>query len=246
MLRSVILCIAMLTASQYCLAQGTVESKPKGNMGFGLSLKSNGVGLTAMHGQALQRPYTQRLLILDIVSTKHQREVKIVNQGAQNPSAYVFGKLYHTMFTRAGYGYGKALIHRSASNKLGVEVMALVGPTLAARRPVYLDVMSFRINDQVAIINSERYNPEIHMNQNNIVGYSRRSKGWKAINYTAGIGFRPALNFYWGNYNQTFKQVHLGAMIDYFPSGLEIMAFGENPNVYFSPYLSFLWSFNRH
>jgi hypothetical protein len=227
-------------------AQEVLGSRAPANLGVGLTLKSNGYGLFIQAGKATQYNHIQRLLSVDIVTAKHQREVKIMNQGAQNPSPYVFGKLYHSMFARAAFGYGKSVIHRSQTNKLGVELLALIGPTLSIQRPVYLDIMSFGINDQIAIINSELYNPDVHKNQNNIVGYSRKSKDLKTLKYTAGIGFKPAINFYWGNYSQSVKQLHLGMMIDYFPTGLEIMAFGENPNVYFSPYLTFVWSFNMH
>lgn len=217
----------------------------QGNWGFGMTLKSNGFGGLMEFGIPTKYPQLQKRMSLDFGTVKHQREIKVVNQGAQNPSPFVYGKLFHNFMLRGAFGFGKSVVPRSPSNHIGVELMALIGPTLVIQRPVYLDIMRFKINDSAPIINSEKYDPNQHTNQNNMVGYSRDKDGWDELAYRPGIGFKPAVKFYWGNYDRTMKQLQAGVMIDYFPGGFPIMAFGENPATYASPFLSFSWSFNK-
>jgi len=241
-----VLGILVFINPQFSRAQWNNQFSNTKGIGLGLTLKGNGFGLAFQKNSITRAFNLQRTFSIDLVTAKHSREFKIVNQGgAQNPAPYVYGKIYHTAFARFGYGYRKTLIKPTQSNTLGIDLMVVTGPTIGIQRPVYLDIMTFEMNDQVATIRSQKFIDDVNIKQDDIVGYSRASKGWNELKYTIGVGLKPSINIYWGSFETTVKQLNIGTMIDYFPSGIRMMSFGENPNTYAKPYLSFLWSFSR-
>lgn len=241
-----LLCLVFFISPQFGLAQWNSQFSNAKGIGLGLTLKGNGFGLAFQKNSVTKEFNLQRTFSIDLVTSKHPREFKIVNQGgAPNPTPYVYGKIYHTAFTRLGYGYRKTLIMPTQNNTLGIDLMVVAGPTVGVQRPVYLDIMTFEMNDQVATIRSQKFMDNVNIQQDDIVGYSRASKGWNEMKYTPGVGIKPSINIYWGSFETSVKQLNIGTMIDFFPSGIQVMAFGENPKTYTKPYLSFLWSFNR-
>ncbi|MBI1305006.1 MAG: hypothetical protein GC181_00160 [Bacteroidetes bacterium] len=214
-----------------------------GQLGIGAGLKARGYGLKLDKG--LHRfNNTELFSQLDVYSLKHPREVKIINQGAQNPSQYVFGKLYHTGIIRMSVGISRLIFPRQQTRGVGLAIRCAAGPVFAIKRPVYLDVMSFGSTDQTPNIETIKYSEHTNVNQSEIVGYSRHQSGWNDLEYASGVQNTMSVDIHWGSYDNTLKHVELGLMTEFFPSGLRIMAFGENPKIYSAPFITFCWSFN--
>ncbi|MCB9241638.1 MAG: hypothetical protein H6608_10920 [Flavobacteriales bacterium] len=217
---------------------------PGKQWGVGMVLRTTGVGLTFNQEYKLNQKGRRMLAYAELVTVKHPSEIKIVNQGAQSPTPYVYGKLYHTFMSRLGVGMNQSVISRTASNAIGFSVEGYAGLSVASLRPVYLDVMTYQANDKTPIIRSQRYDPATHTNQADIVGYSRQEKGWSEIENRLGGNLTLAARLDWGR-SHIGKQVGVGVMVDYFPSDLPIMATSPNANLFATPFVRFMWYFSR-
>ncbi len=202
-------------------------------------LRTNGIGAT--FGVKQQGKSFTRFLQADLVTHKHSRELKIVNQSIQNPRPYVYGKLYRTAFLRFNTGLEYPLIERNDWNRLGLNATAMVGVDFGLQRPVYLDVYYRASNKNIEDIRSERYDPEIHTFQEGIIGYSDRKRGWNDMDYRVGVNAQVAFDLQWTGDNGGYKSLRIGGVVDYFPGGLPIMAFAENPRAPMTLFLGFLW-----
>jgi len=202
-------------------------------------LRTNGLGAT--FGMRKSSKQTTRVYQFDLVTHKHSRELKIVNQSIQNPRPYVFGKLYRTAIARANIGLEHPLIKRNDWNRLGMNANIMVGANLGMLRPVYLDIYYRRNNDVGDDIRSERYDPELHTYQEGIIGYSDKKRGWSDMEYRMGLNAQLAFDLQWTGDNGGYKALRIGGVLDYFPGGLPVMAFAENPSAPMTLFLAFIW-----
>ncbi|MCB9247004.1 MAG: hypothetical protein H6606_11320 [Flavobacteriales bacterium] len=205
----------------------------------GAVLRTNGWGgLLGVKG--LLVPADQSIQ-LDLVTHRHPREIKIINPSVQNPRAYVFGKLYHTALLRLDWGIERELVRRNDWNRLGLTGRLQAGPTFGIQRPVYLSIYRPGVNDMIGIIRSERYDPDVHTSQDNILGYSDKRNGWDELEYHAGMNAQISFDLQWTGDNGGFKSLRIGGAADYFPGGLPIMALTENPDLSLTLFLSLIW-----
>ncbi len=214
------------------------------NFGLGATLRSNGLGLTFQKEVGLKKSQLSRYYYGDFVTHKHTKESKIVNHQVENKMPYVFGKLNHNALARIGVGFSKSLVDKSSFNNVGIKFQSVVGLSVAMQRPVYV-----RIEEKegdVQIVDNVRYSPERVPDSKKIIGYSRNGDGWDEISYRPGVLARANIAISWQEFSRTSKQVNVGVTIDYFPGGLPIMAFADNPKVYPTFFLGFMWVFQTH
>lgn len=211
-------------------------------IGFGFLLKTNGVG-ASFSRSVYKTDHLAQYFYADFVSHKHIKESKVVNHKAENKMPYVFGKQYHTAITRTAFGFSKPLVRPIFPNGLSIDVQAGVGLSVATQRPVYLRVQTVA-NDQ-STIEIVKYSPQNVPTAQEIIGYARNGEGWDELIYKPGVLFKMETSFTWNDYDQLAKRVHVGASVDYFPKGLSIMAFGENPRLTPTFYAGIMWVINK-
>lgn len=233
-----ILIVLCLGQSVFAFAQFREVPDHQSFYGGGV-LRTNGWGgLLGVKGVLL--PPNQSIQ-LDLVTHRHPREIKIINPSVQNPRAYVFGKLYHTAVLRFDWGIERELVRRTDWNRLGLTGRGQVGPVFGIQRPVYLSIYKPGANDMIGLIRSERYDPDVHNSQDNILGYSEKRKGWDELEYKPGVNAQLSLDLQWTSDNGGYKSLRVGGVADYFPGGLPIMAFTDNKNLSLTLFLSLIW-----
>ncbi len=216
-----------------------------GNWGLGLQWRNNGLGVNFQKMSATVNRYgVNPYYYADFVSHRHLKESKIVNHEVENKTPYVFGKLNHVALARFGYGFSKSLTQRTRFNNFDLQWQTVVGPTFGLQRPTYVRVENM-INDEVRF-ESVRYTPESVPDGERILGYARNGDGWDELTYKPGVLFRTNVALNWHEYTRVSKQVNFGLTIDYFPDGLPIMAFTQNPKLYYTYFVSFMWLFETH
>jgi hypothetical protein len=226
------------------MAQGIAVDQV-GNWGLGLQWRNNGLGVSFQKMSAsVNRVGVNRYYYADFVSHKHLKESKIVNHEVENKTPYVFGKLNHVGLARFGYGFSKALTERTRFNNFDIQWQSVIGPTLGIQRPTYVRV-EVTNNDVLGYANV-RYTPESVPDTDRIIGYSRNGDGWDELTYKPGVLFRTNVALNWHEYTRVSKQVNFGLAIDYFPDGLPIMAFTNNPKLYYTYFIGFMWVFETH
>ena len=223
------------------MSYGQHDASPTKSMGIGGVVRGNGLGVNLFYDWKKQSPWTNQLN-LDFVSHKHANEARIVNHTVSNKQPFVLGKLNHVGLSRLTFGKSLDLIPKGTHGKLAVALQSNLGVTAAWLRPVYV-----RIDPREDVgIQSEnvRYTPQNVENPDRIVGYSRNGYGWDELSVLPGVLFRSNIACTWSAYGQSAKQLVAGFTLDYFPSGLPVMATYSNPNFYAGVFVGLNWMLN--
>lgn len=186
----------------------------------------------------------QKNLGLNVRTFRHPKEFRTTNTAVQNPAPYVYGKQYFTMVSNMNFGLSKMLLSRNSWFGAALGVQANLGVNMATQRPVYLELVRYSSQDQIAEYYSERYDPNKHKNRQNITGYSN-SEGWNQLRYRWGFHSDLAINLYWGGYGTALKQVKFGINFDYFLQDLEIMAATKNEKLNTGLFVTFGWGLKK-
>lgn len=211
-----------------------------GNYG-GLTLRTTGYGAKYLHLNGKEGMKTRTLFSTDVLIHKHPKEHRIYNPEIQNSSTYVFGKLNRVALLRLNGGINRLIVPRNEWSRIGMSYNISAGPQLVGLKPVYLNIYYPGQNASPGIINPERYDPDVHVSQSNIVGYSEARYGWDELKFKYGLQLSSSIQLSWGNSGTGIKVFQIGAGLDAYPGGLTIMADTENPKLYGTLFASFLW-----
>jgi hypothetical protein len=241
-----ILHTVLTTSIVFCAIQGLSQRTGTSNNiksnGIGIKVKSNGLGI-AYHHQTNGNKIYGRFFYADFGSFKHTNESKIINHKVENKLPFVYGKLFHTARFRTMYGLSYRLVQPRVSNHVAVDVQAGSGLTLGIQRPVYLRTETLQ-NDQKTVKNV-KYSRHTVPNAEPIIGYAKNGEGWRELSYRPGVAAVMNIAFSWNESVQVAKRLNLGVSMDYYPGGLPIMAFGQNPKLNASFYVGFMWVINQ-
>jgi hypothetical protein len=101
-------------------------------------------------------------------------------------------------------------------------------------KPIYLYIISQ--NDYIKTT-AEKYNPDEHF-IDNIYGRAPWLDGVTETTFHPGLYVKAGLDFYFGQYNTSIKNMEIGFVIDGFVSSIPIMAFREEYYYFANVYLS--------
>lgn len=175
---------------------------------------------------------------VDAVSMKSPKQIKTINPYFSNSKSYVYGKLNHVYLARAGVGIKKLLNRKPYWGGIELRLIYFGGFSLAFAKPVYLYILNYSAESEEYTIDIERYNPEIH-GLDNIYGRAPFTSGIENTSLHPGIYGKLGLNFEFGEYNSSIKAVELGAVVDYYPIPIAIMAYNPKQSVFLTFYLEF-------
>ena len=202
----------------------------------GISLHTSGWGANLNYTK-FQTNKIKRMFVLDMVSMKHSKEIKIQGYVDQNSKDFVFGKLNGFFVTRIGYG--KKYVAYEKAREKGVNIFWHwnVGPSLGFLKPVYLDVVNLTPSGRISTPLQEPYNPEKH-NLGNIYGRSKGIRGLASTKVIPGGFFKIGAEFEYNDDREFIRALAFGATVDVYPKKIEIMAFAENTFIYPSLYIN--------
>lgn len=228
--------------SQQTVFEETVVKYNK-EMSAGLIIHSNGWGVNGRYGK-FTTGFTQRLYEIEISSWKNPREIKSYHPIYDNVKGYVIGKLNTATMFRPSIGYSKTFIAKQSLSGVSLSYNALVGPTIAFIKPVYLIIESNESGSGFRTYSTERYDPDKHR-FNNI--YSRASflKGLDEIKLYPGLHTKLGLNFEYANNNDVLKAIEVGLTADAFLKEIPIMAFTENRQFYLTLSVNLLYGVKK-
>lgn len=222
---------------------GILYSKVKHS---GLMLHSNGLGINYRRGKHLTG-YSYLLGDFALLTMKHPKETKQVNQFSDNNGGFIYGKLNSLLVLRTGIGKQKTINQRG--DKGGVEVSwgLYGGASWGLAKPVYLSVYKF--DDLNGVTESiEKYNPDKHF-PDNIAGRASYFKGFGESKIHPGLYASFLLNFEFGREQQQLRMVETGLAVDAFAKPVPMMAFNTNSNFYFTFFIRLLigkqWNYHE-
>lgn len=213
----------------------------------GAFLHTNGWGAHFTYG-INKTAFKSRILQLDIAAMKHPKEIKSYNPQWDDTRGFVFGKL--NTFTVVRPSIGTKVVKFDKIRKSGVAIGYnwRVGPTLGFTKPVFLEILVPRRSGELTnTVVVEKYDPERHTVET-ILGRAGGLRGFEQIKIHPGLHAGFGLNFEYAPDREGIKGLEVGAVVDYFPlSEVEIMAFSDNPRVFFNLYIALQFGkrFNR-
>lgn len=243
-----ILFLLLLFFCHQILAQNDPLTAPsllyKSQRMYGGNLHTKGWGLNYKHG-IYRNAKNITLFDVEFLKMRHPKEVRILNSAFENPKPYVFGKLNSAFFLRTGIGNKRMIAEKFYKTGIAVHISYSAGLTTCLLKPVYLDIYKKGPNDDVAYVIAEKYDPEVHVDQGVIYGFSKFGEGLDEIEFMAGAHGKAALNFEWGEYSDEMKNLEVGMAADAFPSELPLMAFTKNKNIFTTFYICFSFGNKR-
>lgn len=176
---------------------------------------------------------------LDIVSIRHPKEKKVFNPSFDNGKGFYYGKLNALIAVRPTVGLRQIWFQKKRPQGVEVGCNFNIGPSLGLVKPVYLEII-YPLNDGTATLAEERFDPNKHT-IDNIYGRARVTKGFNEMKLYPGVFGKFGLHFEYSPDEEGLKALEVGAMVDYYPKRVPLMAIATNHNIYLNFYVSLIF-----
>ena len=203
------------------------------------TLHSRGLGLGLHIGKIrdIQRTTNWEF---EISYLKSLKQIKLAN--FFNFTSFVYGKLNDVMVFRGGYEVERRIYGKPYWG--GVELRWLYGggASLALLKPYYYTVMVAETTSTNELVQVMEYRTfDDHTQWIDIIGKAPFKYGLQEVKFRPGLYAKGGMNFEIGTSKTRAQSIEIGAMAEYFPQGIDIMA--DNPTEYIIPilYLSYRW-----
>ena len=226
--------------------QEEAEVRDKHTLKGGVLGHTNGYGITVTYGR-FQSKDVKNLYGFDyLFSLKHPKEAKVVNPGFDQANPYVFSRKNALMAARFLIGQQRQIADKEEAIGVRIDFNYMVGPNLGLLKPVYIEWLRNKNNNQ-RVKETVRYQPlEKHRNQGQIYGGAPYIKGLGEIDVQPGISAKASLSFAWGDDRDKFKSIEAGIMADAYPRRMPIFHFEERQNKSIFVNLFATFSFGKH
>jgi hypothetical protein len=205
----------------------------------GLIVTTNGFGVAYRRGWHVTNA-RKRVFEIEMVSYRHPKEIKTVNQYFDHPKGYYYGKLNSLFILRPGFGYQNVIYTKPEHNGIEIRYVAFVGVSLGLAKPVYLEILEPTPIQGQRLIVTERYDPEKHF-VDNIYGRAPFMRGIGNTTIHPGGYAKFGLNFEYGALDNDVKAIETGITLDAYPKAIQMMANEHNHPYLLSLYISFTY-----
>jgi hypothetical protein len=196
----------------------------------GIVLHSRGWGFQFQKGRNITY-FKSIMWEVNAVSMKSPKQVRTINPYFSNAKSYFYGKMNHVFVLRGGIGFDRMLNRKPYWGGVELRLVAFGGVSLAIAKPIYLYILKFTSSYYDYQIVIEKYDPSKHF-LDNIYGRAPFSRGLGEMKFYPGVYGKVGMNFEYGQYNSKIKSIELGAVIEFFPIPVPIMALSDG-NYYF-------------
>ncbi len=174
---------------------------------------------------------------LELSNVKHPKEVRYTTFIG---NSYIWGKQNYLYSIRPNYGAEYLLFRKAQKQGVQVSVLGAVGPTIGMVSPYYIEyatgpVTSVRVP----------FDPEIHANQNNILGNGGLLRGLGESELKIGAHAKAGVNFEFGTFRSNITGIEAGLMVEGFREDIIIIPTAENRNFYSSAYISLYFGWRK-
>jgi hypothetical protein len=200
-------------------------------------LHTNGWGIKFRKGKN-RTALKQWMWELEFATYKSAKEVKTINPYFSDSRSYIYGKLNYLYFLRGGVGAQHILNRKPYWGGVQVSALYYGGLSLGITKPVYLYIVYFTSPDYDYVIEEEKYNPEVHF-LDNIYGRSSFLSHILNLGFYPGIYLKGGLEVDFGVKNRAVTAMEAGAILDYSPIPISIMAYNPKQSFFVTLYLGF-------
>jgi hypothetical protein len=198
----------------------------------GVFLHSRGFGMNYRRGKHITGE-KKRMLEVEMATMRDPKEVKISH--IENSKGYYYGKLNSLILFRPGIGFQNVIFRRGERKSVEIRYSVFGGASLCVAKPVYLEILT-----ETQTINTERYDPEIH-NQDNIYGRSPFFTGIDKSKIYPGGYLKFSTSCEYADNSNEIKALELGTILDVYPIPVPIMSVKKNQPFFITLYASFIF-----
>ena len=207
----------------------------------GLTLHTRGMGANLQFGKDAGARKI-RTVLLDVVSVKHEKEIRSYNPVYDQGRSYVYGKVNAFYAVRIGLGTRHISTRKFRNGAVALGWHWSAGPVVGLVKPVYLEIGYPGIPYDYVV--TERYDPDEHGIED-IYGRSSSLNGLLELTVHPGAFARCAIDFEYGSERDVVRMLSVGATLDFYPVAAPIMAerFEQNSHIFFTLFAH--WNMGR-
>ncbi|MBS1636319.1 MAG: hypothetical protein JST26_10405 [Bacteroidetes bacterium] len=204
---------------------------------FGIFAHTRGFGFNYMRARHVTGT-RKRLLEIEALNLKHPKEMKVSNS-ADNSKRFIYGKLNTVFLLRAGVGYQTTLFKRADKKSVEIRTAYFIGGNLSFAKPNY--VLVYRENATGnKYQESVKYDPAVYT-IDSISGKGPFIDGLAQTKVYPGVYAKVNMSFEYAPYSNLVRAIEVGAIFDYYPKALPIMAHNPAENFVITLYVGFVF-----
>lgn len=196
---------------------------------------TQGIGLGYRWGRNTTA-FRTRVYSVEFVNVKSLKQIHSINPYFGNAKRFVNGKMNEVFFLRGGLA-NKQLLNRKPLWG-GIELRWLYegGATVAFEKPYYLFIISYYEgigNELNYTVETAQYDPAY-----DIYGRAPFTKGLDELSLKPGLYAKTGFNFEFGHVQTRIQSFEAGAILEFFPQSIEIMASDDNNRFFITLYIN--------
>lgn len=176
------------------------------------------------------------------------KQIPIINTSYFSMPTFIYGKLNEVFVIRGGYGGERRIYGKPYWGGVELRLLYEAGLSLGLLKPYYyvVSVIKQGLNGEYTIeVENHTFDDQAQWME--VIGKAPFSYGLNEIKLRPGIHAKTGLSFEIGNSKPRAQAIDIGAVAEYFPQGIAMMA--DNPKEYFilTLFLSYRWGsrFNK-
>ena len=227
--------LLLIFYSQLSPAQIKQEYDYTSEMIWGINKNTNGGligGFMIKRGREINNGLFE-VMGVELSNVKHPKEQRTQTL---NGSTYIWGKQNYLYSIRLQYGREKILFKKAPQQGVQINAHLSVGPTIGLVTPYYISESLGPFESR-----SVPFDPDIHINQRNIIGTGRLFKGLGESDVKIGANLKSAMIFEFGTFKRNVTGFEVGFMLEAFTEEIVIVPQADNRAIFPSAFITLFY-----
>lgn len=203
------------------------------------TVNNQGLGLGYKSGK-IRSIYKTTYWDFELSYLRSLKQVKLMS--LFSATSFVYGKMNDALALRCGYGVSRQIYGKPYWGGVELRWLYEAGAELALLKPYYYYVVVAEPTSTGVYTQVRKYDTFDHADEwIEIIGRAPVKYGFNEIKFRPGAYVKGGMEFEIGTSRLRAQSIEVGAVVEYFPQGLILMA--NNPTAYVIPtlYLSYNW-----
>lgn len=183
--------------------------------------------------------YNKLMFSCDLVSMKHNKEIKQLSSNLSMVQRYTYGKINSFTIIRPSIGKQKIVFTKDVLRGVEISTNWAIGASIGYSKPVYLKIATPDVYSSKQIT-QERYDPTKHFH-NNIAGRGSFLKGLTEGSFYPGIYAKFGVGFEYAANDDKIRYIETGVTFDGHYREVPIMAFADNQQFFVAYYVKYFF-----
>jgi len=174
---------------------------------------------------------------LEIVNIKHPKEERYYSFTG---NTYIYGKANYLYSLRLQGGRSWTFFKKAPQQGVQIDGIVALGPSLGIVAPYYIEYL--RTDGNVV---REQYDPNIHFDQNNILGTGNLFQGIGESDLVFGLNSKVGVSFEFGTLKYNVFGLEVGFMMEAFTRKIPIIPTAEQDQIFPNSFVTLYYGSRR-